>query len=231
MKKTLLLLAAIAAWSTIEVSAFYNPSTGRWLSRDLREEGGEPNLYTFVNNTPLNALDPYGSFTLIDLLAIQTTVAQLTPMLLPQLVAVKPYLVPRCTVEILVGHNRRTAPHVPFVIKNDPCSATSIVACDGGTIEPSVPIPGIDPRPEGNINLVDAGELALSDFSAGQAYAKNGICKMKKCGCGEVTVTINCIGITAFERLAMPHGVCGKQITVNCQPKEKLRSTSNSSCP
>jgi uncharacterized protein RhaS with RHS repeats len=32
--------------------AFYNPQTGRWLSRDPIEEEGGPNLYSFVQNEP-----------------------------------------------------------------------------------------------------------------------------------------------------------------------------------
>jgi hypothetical protein len=47
MKKTLLLLAAITAWSTIQVSAFYNPSTGRWLSKDPIDE---PSFRLLIEN-------------------------------------------------------------------------------------------------------------------------------------------------------------------------------------
>ena len=39
---------------------YYNPSTGRWLSRDPIAEKGGRNLYGFVSNDPLNKIDPEG---------------------------------------------------------------------------------------------------------------------------------------------------------------------------
>jgi RHS repeat-associated protein len=39
---------------------YYNPSTGRWLSRDAIEEKGGPNLYGFVGNDPQNRVDILG---------------------------------------------------------------------------------------------------------------------------------------------------------------------------
>ncbi|MBI4660163.1 MAG: RHS repeat-associated core domain-containing protein, partial [Verrucomicrobia bacterium] len=39
---------------------YYNPSTGRWLSRDPAGEDGGPNLYGFVGNNPVSAFDPFG---------------------------------------------------------------------------------------------------------------------------------------------------------------------------
>ena len=41
---------------------FYSPSLGRWLSRDPLGEFADPlhNLYRFVGNNPLNAVDPDG---------------------------------------------------------------------------------------------------------------------------------------------------------------------------
>ena len=38
----------------------YNPSTGRWVSRDPMEELGGRNLYAFVRNRPLARVDPLG---------------------------------------------------------------------------------------------------------------------------------------------------------------------------
>ncbi len=38
----------------------YSPTLGRWLSRDPIEEQGGLNLYGFVDNNPINAVDPLG---------------------------------------------------------------------------------------------------------------------------------------------------------------------------
>ncbi len=38
----------------------YNPALGRWLSRDPIEEDGGINLYGYVENNPINAVDPLG---------------------------------------------------------------------------------------------------------------------------------------------------------------------------
>ncbi len=47
---------------------YYNPSTGRWLSRDPIEEEGGANLYVVVGNSPLNDVDPLGEAGYIDLI-------------------------------------------------------------------------------------------------------------------------------------------------------------------
>jgi RHS repeat-associated protein len=39
---------------------FYDPNTGRWLSRDPIEEEGGLNLYAYVFNNPVNQFDPFG---------------------------------------------------------------------------------------------------------------------------------------------------------------------------
>ena len=55
----------LIAWLLFPQSAqcFYNPSTGRWLSRDPKEEKGGPNLLAFVNNAPIGNIDPLGLTT------------------------------------------------------------------------------------------------------------------------------------------------------------------------
>jgi RHS repeat-associated protein len=40
---------------------YYNPSTGRWLSRDPIEERGGRNLYGFGHNSPITGVDPLGN--------------------------------------------------------------------------------------------------------------------------------------------------------------------------
>ena len=42
---------------------YYDPETGRWLSRDPLEEEGGINLYEFLGNDPINFYDPYGLLT------------------------------------------------------------------------------------------------------------------------------------------------------------------------
>jgi len=43
---------------------YYNPSTGRFINRDPIEEQGGVNLYGFVGNDGINAVDPFGLKTI-----------------------------------------------------------------------------------------------------------------------------------------------------------------------
>ena len=43
---------------------YYDPGHGRWLNRDPLEEQGGINLYGFVGNDPINAIDPLGLTTI-----------------------------------------------------------------------------------------------------------------------------------------------------------------------
>lgn len=43
---------------------YYNPSTGRWPSRDPMEEEGGLSVYGFVDNSPLDSIDPNGLWKL-----------------------------------------------------------------------------------------------------------------------------------------------------------------------
>lgn len=54
------LAALLFLWSASDVLAFYNPSTGKWLSRDPVEEKGGKNLSGFVYNNSVGLVDPVG---------------------------------------------------------------------------------------------------------------------------------------------------------------------------
>ena len=56
-----LMMVAVFGWILpVAAQAFYNPEKGRWINRDpIGEEGGS-NLYGFVANTPVNAIDLHG---------------------------------------------------------------------------------------------------------------------------------------------------------------------------
>jgi hypothetical protein len=50
----------LLALAVLPAHAFYNPTTGRWLSRDPIAERGGRNLYGFAFNKPLSAYDILG---------------------------------------------------------------------------------------------------------------------------------------------------------------------------
>jgi hypothetical protein len=57
----MLLLALLGVTLVQNAQAFYNPSTGRWLSRDPIGEKGGINLYSFINNNSPNIVDRDGT--------------------------------------------------------------------------------------------------------------------------------------------------------------------------
>jgi len=57
------LVCPLLLWmSSYPVHAFYNPATGRWLSRDPIGEKGGKNLAAFVRNEPVTHVDLFGLY-------------------------------------------------------------------------------------------------------------------------------------------------------------------------
>ncbi len=56
----MLMVALLGVLSSREAQAFYNPSAGRWLSRDPIGERGGLNLNVFVSNDSVSKVDPDG---------------------------------------------------------------------------------------------------------------------------------------------------------------------------
>jgi len=61
--KLMICVVIFSFWSAHEAVAFYNPSTGRWLSRDPIENEDGMNLHEYVNNDPISNVDPDGQLT------------------------------------------------------------------------------------------------------------------------------------------------------------------------
>jgi hypothetical protein len=59
MTKLLLLVGCLSGFAPA-AQAFYNPSTGRWLSRDPIGEQGGINVYGFGKNNAINGIDSLG---------------------------------------------------------------------------------------------------------------------------------------------------------------------------
>lgn len=64
--KKWILIVGVCVLTTIQSHAFYNPNTGRWLSRDPIEERGGANLYGFTGNRSINKIDRDGRATSLD---------------------------------------------------------------------------------------------------------------------------------------------------------------------
>jgi len=54
------LMLALLLLSTLQLSAFYDPNLQRWPNRDPLGEDGGHNLYGYLRNSPVDAIDPFG---------------------------------------------------------------------------------------------------------------------------------------------------------------------------
>jgi uncharacterized protein RhaS with RHS repeats len=66
MKKifvTVMLLLVSLSFVGISEARWYDPATGKFLSRDPMGEAADTNVYRFVGNNPVNYVDPLGLYT------------------------------------------------------------------------------------------------------------------------------------------------------------------------
>ena len=100
---------------------YYNPSTGRWLSRDPMHEQGGPNLYGFVDGDAVNGADDLG---LLPFSALLAEVNRLNSMQL----SVCDYCPRRANNHVGVTITGSTTPQVP------PTSGGSSVGLGGDSV-------------------------------------------------------------------------------------------------
>lgn len=60
IRHRLALLTALVFLAPAPAYCFYNPSTGRWISRDPVEEEGGKNLFAFLRNEAIHGWDAVG---------------------------------------------------------------------------------------------------------------------------------------------------------------------------
>jgi len=65
-KNLILLVTAVAFFAALNVQAYFDPSVGRWASRDPKQEKGGLNLYGFVGNDGVNKYDLLGRMSATD---------------------------------------------------------------------------------------------------------------------------------------------------------------------
>jgi hypothetical protein len=105
----------------ISAHCFYNPSTGRWLSRDPVEEDGGLNLYLFAQNEPVLHADADGRCTcIIKLHCVRGTVLT--------------WIDGSSTVGgVTITHGRDIANYDCTVLRQSGCCPVDIVGQPGGT--------------------------------------------------------------------------------------------------
>jgi hypothetical protein len=65
VKNVIPLAVAVAFFAALNVQAYFDPSVGRFASRDPIEESGGKNLYRFVANNPISLVDGFGLATIV----------------------------------------------------------------------------------------------------------------------------------------------------------------------
>jgi hypothetical protein len=94
-----------------EALAFYNPQSGKWLSRDPTEEAGGLNLNGFVNNQAISSSDYLGTATMVD-------------------AATRTITLGRCEIVIVYGHGSGLkASHWKWKYRAAACRAGAAVMC------------------------------------------------------------------------------------------------------
>lgn len=195
---------------------YYNPSTGRWLSRDPIEEGDGPNMYAFARNNALAYIDPDGrAATQIN----GGTGADPYFTTQDAKTGLEVTYINKCNIVIFIGHNT-TVPQNKIV--TPPCSASQVYSCGGGAGgNPALPpktIPGATagPGPSSTtlLPVAEAERLALDAFARAEANLTAECARGRLC-CNEIKITIEC-RLNAAERQLMGGGTCGRERVFRC---------------
>jgi RHS repeat-associated protein len=186
---------------------WYDPVTGRWLSRDPIEEEGGVNLYGFVKNKPFGYIDKLGEVPIVVPIVVggcgllagcsggSTTSAE---GYWRDGGGNGEYHSSKCMIPIFIGHNH-VVPQGK-VHDEEGCSYTGVVSCgnlgiddDGNpTTNPAKStIPGAPVVSDGQkINGYDVERYVRLTVDAAKASAED-ICRSSDCCCKWVTIVLH----------------------------------------
>lgn len=179
---------------------YYNPVTGRWLSRDLIGEKGGVNLYVMLRNDPVNDADILGLESKRD-----------------------------CTFTIRAGHGSldpKNSPVETGAPKPQPGNRCTAVSCFSKEI--NTRLPGSVPYDGETLGFLPGDETAYKALENAIATNKKQAeqdCSTDKCGCKTITVKVECPGGAGridFQGLATDlkkKPLCGQTYTINCKSK------------
>lgn len=202
---TLLLLGVLLG---PEAQAYYNSTTGRWLSRDPVGEREGLNLYGFGKNDLQSMVDTDGRAILLPGIIGGLVVANvyywnqaLKPLpdpnppaeMFPRRDCAQNFIVHKCTIVIVLGHADFDRPHRFIFDKGfESCSGAGVTGCGSGGSNAKIPPAALIP---GTPHHTD--EILTSDpaYVEGVVNTRNGaitkagqICKDPKKCCTEVRI-------------------------------------------
>jgi hypothetical protein len=229
MKRKLVPLLLFGLCGTTPAFAHYNPSTGRWLSRDPLVEAAffsnfsrkdsqfsdqdfyfASSAYGFVRNDPISLLDYKG---LLEGASGTHTIAD-------------------CNIEIYAAHgftdnsfnddgtlrNPNAVNRLPFphhLKGSTKCSGGAIIACNTAKFASiENPIPGVN-MDDGEITVAEGSKKITSAVDSAKSFAES-ICK--NCACEKVTIKVHCWNPFSKPGTFTPgNPLCGETITVPCK--------------
>jgi RHS repeat-associated protein len=222
---------------------YFDPTSGRWLSRDPVSEAGGSILYGIVGNHPISKWDYMGLYFGVAIPGAPLPPDYRLPEDRPQFppkyewkppvpnprfpnLPLKHVEIKKCNVVIFMGHGHAVPDLITVEGIDDPTKMSE--ACGGGVgygcdgyglkIHPFGP-PGCPaPRNKQACSMLDAASDAEAAFAAGVSQAV-AICKNPKKCCKSVTVKIECMGVSFWkDGLTFPWELCGRTKVISCKP-------------
>ncbi len=185
---------------------YYDPQTGRWLSRDPIEERGVMNLYGFVGNDGVNKWDVLG-------------------------LAPPDEEVQGCVIKIFAGHglddsafdedgnlidpSDKDKSQLPCNATGPECSGAAILGCNTAKYcNVGNPIPGVNGQDK-NISMDSLCKEMKSALEAAREHTSS-LCDKSPVCCTKIKIEVHCFGMGKPGLVTNGCSLCGHQETITC---------------